>query len=73
MPDDLLRAQIISKAARMCDEIKQIFLDAQHWNNIHPDEEPINPDPDGKLGRMLKGLENFLRRERIKVVKPCAE
>lgn len=69
MPDDLLRAQIIAKAARMCDEIGQIFLDAQHWNNIHPDEEPINPDPDGMLTRMLKDLEHFLRTERIKLVK----
>ena len=68
MPDDPLRSQIVAKAERMCAEIKQIFLDYDHWNNIHP-EEPIDPDPDGKLKRMLKALEHFLRTEKIKVVK----
>jgi hypothetical protein len=29
--------------------IEQIFLDAMYWNSNNPDEEPINPDPDGLL------------------------
>ena len=63
------RAQIVAKAALLCNEINQIFLDADHWNNIHPDEEPINPDPDGKLKRMLRALEYMLRREKVRLVK----
>lgn len=34
----------------MCD-IEQMFLDAMYWNFHNPDEESINPDPDGELAK----------------------
>ncbi len=58
------RDQIIAKAGRLCREISQTFQDVQHWNNIHPDEEPINPDPDGFLAHMLEILDGVLAREK---------
>lgn len=70
MPDKpaITRSQIVERLKRLRKEIYQIFLDAQHWNNIHPDEEPVNPDPDGKLWRMMTAIDKTLRREKIKVV-----
>jgi len=46
----------------MRDDIFQLFEDAAHWNRINPDCEPINPDPDGKLGSILKNISQMLHR-----------
>jgi hypothetical protein len=58
------RQAIIKKARNIRKEIAQIFLDAEHWNGTHPNEEPINPDPDGQLKRMTQGLDATLEGER---------
>lgn len=52
----------MNQAQSILAEIKQIFVDAEHWNSIHPDEEPINPDPDGFLRHMAEILEGVLQR-----------
>jgi hypothetical protein len=57
------RQAIIKKARNIRKEIAQIFLDAEHWNNTHRNEEPINPDPDGRLKRMGQGLDAMLQGE----------
>ena len=63
MSGEKSREAIIQEAERMLKEIKQIFLDAAHWNNIHPDQKPIDPDPDGFLRHMAEILEGFFARE----------
>jgi hypothetical protein len=52
------RAQLIGRLRAMKAETEQIFIDTDHWNRVHPDEEPIDPDPDGRLNRMLASI-NF--------------
>ncbi|OPY78316.1 MAG: hypothetical protein A4E65_02339 [Syntrophorhabdus sp. PtaU1.Bin153] len=59
----MARYQIINAAKTLLAEIKQIFLDADHWNNIHPNEEPINPDEDGFLHHIAEILEGVVKRE----------
>jgi hypothetical protein len=50
------RLQIIDDGRRIITEIRQIFLDAEHWNRLHPDEEPLDPDPQGELRALLLRL-----------------
>lgn len=49
---------------RILSEVNQIFYDAEYWNNLHPNVEPINPDKDGvlrKLEKMLKETKEALQ------------
>lgn len=64
------REEILTNAERICAEIDKIFADAEHWNNNvrKPDEEPINPDPDGRLAKMRAGYGQMLMREKTKAV-----
>jgi hypothetical protein len=57
------RQQLIDEAKRLSAELGQIFLDVEHWNRIHPEETPIDPDPEGELGRMKKSLDRGIERE----------
>jgi len=61
------KAEIKAEAERQFAEIEQTFLDVAHWNDAvrKPDEEPIDPDPDGTLA----GLRRYLEC----VVKQCSE
>jgi hypothetical protein len=54
---------IISRAQHLRQEIAMIFNDVEHWNRIHPDEKPIDADPDGLLRRMAHFLEVVLEQE----------
>lgn len=56
------RQRIIDEGARLLREINQMFLDVAHWNQIHPDEVPIDPDPDGRMAKLRHGLETMLSR-----------
>lgn len=64
----LERKKIVLRAEALRKSIKQYFEDTDHWNTSvrRSDEEPIDPDPDGKLKAMLKSLDDGLRRERVK-------
>lgn len=57
------REQIIIEAKRIRQKIAQIFLDADHWNHLHPSEQGINPDPDGMLLRLATAIDEMLARE----------
>lgn len=50
------RQQIIEAGRRIIAETRQIFADAERWNHLHPDEEPIDPDPHGTLRELLRRL-----------------
>jgi len=56
------KERILRQAQNILAEINQIFLDAEHWNNNHPDEKPINPDEDGFLHHMAEILVGVLTR-----------
>jgi hypothetical protein len=43
------RDDLIARAAKMAQEIQQIFDDQAHWNRMNPDEPPIDVDQDGLL------------------------
>lgn len=65
---NLERKKIVLRAEALRESIKQHFCDIEHWNTSvrRSDEEPIDPDPDGKLKAMLESLDDGLRRERVK-------
>lgn len=52
------KESLLKRRDQLICEIEQIFTDAEHWNLCvrASHEEPINPDPDGELRRMLSGL-----------------
>ena len=53
---------LVRRAEKVRREIMQIFRDAEHWNAAvrKPEEERIDPDPDGELRRALKSLHTFI-------------
>jgi hypothetical protein len=59
------RARIIDRALGLRGEIEQVFTDCAAWNdNVRQgDEEPIDPDPDGRLRRMADSLDRMLEDE----------
>lgn len=68
IPDDLqsqpqTRAQLVARMRKLRQDIDDIFSDAEHWNRIHPNEEPIDPDPDGLMGKIAAALDTALADE----------
>lgn len=57
------RAELIDRARRIRSDIEQVFIDVEYWNRIHPEHDPIDPDPDGQLGRWAKAIDEMLARE----------
>ena len=59
------RAAIIARARKLRAEIAQTFADAEHWNRVHVPwkGKPIDPDPDGQLGRILASIDRMLAAE----------
>lgn len=55
--DDLL-----AEARRINNEIRQMFIDVEHWNNAvrKADEQQIDPDPDGQLKVALSATNRML-------------
>lgn len=51
------RQRLIHRGRHMHREIQQIFDDCSHWNRINARQEPVDPDPDGELGRCLQQLD----------------
>lgn len=60
---DAERRRILKNASENIDEIEQLLADVAHWNRTHPDQEPINIDPDGKLRQMADALRDMLARD----------
>lgn len=57
------RGILVENMRHMRGEIEKIFIDAAHWSRLHPDEEPIDPDPDGELRRIADALDVALAKE----------
>ncbi len=60
---DAERQRLINEAARIVNNIDQHFIDAEYWNDLHPDEEPLIADPDGQLAAWRQGLNKMLETE----------
>ena len=60
------RDRILKKARAVRDDIEQQFLDIAHWNTHvrKPDEEPIDPDPDGVLRKLQDRLTRMLAADK---------
>lgn len=58
------REQLLDRCAALANEIAQIIIDANRWNEIHPNDRPIDPDPTGELRRLWSGLVATLKAER---------
>ena len=56
------RTALIERCRKMRAEIHQIFIDTNHWNATHPNEQ-IDADPDGELSRLADGLDRTLAKE----------
>ncbi len=59
------RHEIINEALRIRAEMQQIFNDCEHWNAHvrQPSVVPINPDPDGQMGRFIRSIDAGLQKE----------
>ena len=59
------RSDLIQRVMTLKDEIDQIFIDTEYWNdNVRmADEESIDPDPDGILRMLREGLIKCLKNE----------
>lgn len=57
------RAELFQRMRRHRAEVEQIFIDVEHWNRIHPDEEPLDPDPDGTMRRIADAYDKALAIE----------
>lgn len=60
---DKERQRLINEAARIANNIDQMFIDAEYWNSHHPQEKPLDPDPDGQLSRWKRSMESLLENE----------
>lgn len=62
------RTLIIARMKILRLDIKQYFDDVNHWNIFirKEGEERIEPDPRGELTKLLKALDDGLRREVVK-------
>ena len=59
----ITRKSFFVRARKLKAEIEQQFLDADHWNRSHPEEEPIDIDPDGALRSCLAYCDGILNGE----------
>ncbi|MGE3276747.1 MAG: hypothetical protein AB7O67_16670 [Vicinamibacterales bacterium] len=59
------RQSIIARATTLREEIRQYFDDVAHWNTqVRRDgDAPVDPDPDGKLRRIARGIDRMLLEE----------
>lgn len=57
------RDTLNDQAGSLACEIAELFADAAQWNAAYPDQEPIDPDPNGQLRRIYDALVGMLRVE----------
>lgn len=55
------RANLIARASEQLAALDQYDADVDHWNRTHPNETPINTDPDGKLAEIRRYLTALLK------------
>jgi hypothetical protein len=60
---DKERQRLINEAARILNNIEQLFLDQEYWNELHPEETPLDYDGDGELSQWKRYYEAMLKSE----------
>jgi hypothetical protein len=60
---DRERAAIIARIHKLRREIEVHFNTVAYYNRIHPEQEPIDPDPDGELRGWAAALDRTLAAE----------
>lgn len=58
---DVTPGSIIRDAERSIANVDQLFADCAHWNRLHPDEEPIDADPDGEMAAVKAYAQAMIR------------
>lgn len=57
------RAELIARMRHQVEEIDLFFNSVAHYNRIHPDEPPIEADPDGTLAAYRAAFTETLAKE----------
>lgn len=52
---------IIKDAERSIATVDRLFLDTAHWNRLHPDELPVDPDLDGEMAQAKRYSQALIR------------
>jgi hypothetical protein len=52
---------IVRDAERSVRTVDQLFSDAARWNRLHPNEEPIDPDPDGEMAAVKRYAQAMIK------------
>lgn len=58
------RTVIVNRARMLRAEITQIINEAAHWNRMHPNELPIDPDQHGQLRAIADSIDAMLAKEK---------
>src|SRR5262249_55633703 len=63
-PPTKAEQDLINEAARILRNMDQYYIDIEYWNELHPNEQPIDPDDDGgQMRRMRDAYRKGLERE----------
>lgn len=60
--------KLLRKAKKARVEIEQIFIDCEHYNSIHPGQEPIEADPGGVMAKQARALDEFILQARTRLM-----
>lgn len=63
--DAKVRARIVARLRAQREEIELFLNGVAHYNETHPDEPPIEADPDGKIGAIKRALDESLMHEQV--------
>lgn len=61
--DARIRARIVARLRAQREEIEMFLNGVAHYNDTHPDEPPIDADPDGKIAAIKRALDESLMHE----------
>lgn len=59
---EALRARMIAGAQKTIADIDQLDIDCDYWNRNHPDEEPLQADPDGQMAVLREWAVRLLEK-----------
>lgn len=60
------RGILLANMRHQRSEIERMFIDCDHWNRAHPNDAPIDCDPDGILRQIADDLDAALLAEQGK-------
>lgn len=63
--DAKVRARIVARLRAQRAEIELFLNGVAHYNETHPDEPPIDADPDGSIAAIKRALDESLMNEQV--------